>query len=249
MALTTEGNIVVARSLQGTIALNRFLPTGVLDGTFAESVVSNSITALTLQSDGRILVAGDFTNFNGVVRPHLVRLNTNGSFDSSFSSVLQPGDRICALAVQPDDKILICGTNTAGGPIANRGILRLQRDGALDSTFDPGDGATGPITSLALSPSGGIYLAGWFDSYDEFGRPSLARAHGNPRSQGAALVGNVFTVSLYTDLGRTYHLETRTAIDAGQWATVHTVTGSGDVQTLRDVIAGGAARFYRVRVE
>ncbi len=249
MVVAPDGTIVAARRLAEGDRASRFLGTGLLDDNFVSANTSNSITALALQSDGRILVAGDFTNFNGVARPHLIRLNTNGSLDVNFSSVMQPGDRITAMAVQPDDKILLCGTNSMGAPLAGVGILRLQRDGSLDSTFDPGDGATGPITTLALSPSGSVYLAGQFDSYDGFARPSLARAHGNPRSQGAALVNNVFTVTLYTDLDRIYHLETRTALEDNQWSTIHSVTGSGSTQTLRDVNAGGAARFYRIRVE
>jgi large repetitive protein len=249
MTLTPDDSIIVARRFPEGDTVARFLSSGLLDQNFLSVNSSNSIRALALQSDGRILVAGDFTNFNGIARPHLVRLNTNGSFDSSFSSVLQPGDRICALAIQPDDKILICGTNTAGGPIADLGVLRLQRNGGLDPTFDPGEGATGPLTSLALSPSGSVYLAGRFDSYDGFVRPSLARAHGNPRSHGAALASNTFTLSLYTDLDRTYHLEARAGLNSSQWTTVQSVIGTGEVQTLRDVNAPGTGRFYRVRVE
>jgi len=249
MAVAPDGSIIVGRRFPEGDTVARFLSSGLLDQNFLSVNSSNSIRALALQSDGRILAAGDFTNFNGVVCPHLVRLNTNGSLDLSFSSVLQPGDRITGIAVQPDDKILICGTNSAGGPLAGAGVLRLQRDGALDSTFDPGPGANGSITSLALSPSGSVYLAGRFDSYDGFARPSLARAHGNPRSHGAALANNTFTLSLYTDLGRTYYLEATAGLNGGQWTTVQSVTGTGEVQTLRDVNAQGTGRFYRVRVE
>ena len=121
------------------------------------------VYALAVQADGRILVGGVFTTLGGggtgtTTRNYLGRLNADGSLDASFN----PGANsiVYALAVQADGKILVGGsfTTLGGGGIgttARNRIGRLNADGSLDTSFDPG------ANGIRLCPRG---AGGWQDS-------------------------------------------------------------------------------------
>jgi hypothetical protein len=68
-----------------------------------------TVVAITLQPDGKILIGGDFTSYNGTPRNRVARLNADGSLDMSFNPGTGANSTVYALAVQPDGKILIGG--------------------------------------------------------------------------------------------------------------------------------------------
>src|SRR6476660_6062788 len=70
----------VFRSRIARFNFNGSLATGVDPGTGADG----EITAAVLQPDGRIIVAGRFTSFNGFTHKGICRLNANGSVDQTF---------------------------------------------------------------------------------------------------------------------------------------------------------------------
>ena len=117
--------------------------------------------------DGKILVGGAFTMLGGggtgtTPRNYIGRLNADGSLDTSFD----PGanDAIVSMAVQPDGKILVGGgfTTLGGGTgttTRNR-IGRLNADGSLDISFNPG--ANDVVDAMALQADGKILVGGVF---------------------------------------------------------------------------------------
>ncbi|MBI5278479.1 MAG: hypothetical protein HY854_18715 [Burkholderiales bacterium] len=96
--------------------------------------------SVTVQPDGKILVAGQ--TFNGSEYDFaIVRLNGDGSLDTSFDSdgmasigVGSSQDFGFSVSVQPDGKILVAGY-TYNGSDNDFGIVRLNADGSLDTTF------------------------------------------------------------------------------------------------------------------
>lgn len=118
---------------------------------------SGNITAMALQGDGRILLAGRFTDSNNQNVYKLVRLNVDGSVDGTFSPSSYTnstytgllfalgGDMISLLAVQSNGKILIGGKFGAANGQARTKIARLYADGTLESnaSFDAGSGIGG----------------------------------------------------------------------------------------------------------
>jgi hypothetical protein len=82
------------------------------------------VQSIVVQPDGRILVAGYFTNVNGELRTNLVRLLPDGTVDPGFQWNLpgfdwdRPGFNPSVLASQPDGKILISDSVLAGGTTA-----------------------------------------------------------------------------------------------------------------------------------
>ena len=84
----------------------------------------------------------------------------NGSLDTSFNfGTLSTNGSIGHTFIQPDGKILIGGNfDTYNGTTRNK-IARLNADGSLDTSFDPGAGTNTSFSRLALQPDGKILIA------------------------------------------------------------------------------------------
>lgn len=158
----------------------RLYANGALDTAFHPGSGANgSINAMALQADGKILVGGSFTTFNGVFSPRLVRLNPDGSVDESFRSGLGPDDYISSIVALPDGKILIGGAFvTYNGKLRNR-IARLNPDGSLDPTINFGTGANNFVNAIVVQPTDGkIIIGGGFTEFNGETRVGLVRVHG-----------------------------------------------------------------------
>ena len=149
--------------------LARLNSDGSLDPAFLlpsdTSGAADSVRAIALQADGRILVGGLFTSFNTQTYNHIARLNPDGSLDSLFNPGAGADNAVYALSetfVGGNTKIVVGGAfaNIGGTPI--NGIARLNSDGTLDSTFNPGLGANGTVYALAVQGDGKVVIGGNF---------------------------------------------------------------------------------------
>lgn len=184
IALEPNGRILVGGSFSefdGTARnrIARLNADGSLDYSFDPGLgASDPIECVALQPDGKILIAGSFTTFNGVGRIRIARLLSDGSVDPSFD----PGDganrSVQGLEVQPDGKVVIVGAFTEYDGVERNRIARLNMDGSLDTSFDPGSGANHIIHALVLAPDGKCIIAGAFTGYDGTGRNRVARIQG-----------------------------------------------------------------------
>ena len=158
-------------------SLIRLNPNGSLDTSFdgdgrvlVNVGVGDSIgTRITPQADGKIVVTGYGLSASGNYDFSIVRLNANGSLDTSFDSdgkLLMPvgssDDLSWSVAVQADGKILVAGSSNN-----DFSVLRLNVDGSLDPTFDgdgkllvPVGGSVDSGYSLVVQPDGKILVAG-----------------------------------------------------------------------------------------
>src|SRR5690606_22100824 len=159
---------------------------GTLDTTFfamdreAGSGFNGSVEEIELQSDGKAVVAGRFTSYNGDPAPYLIRLNKDGTKDNTFNTGTGFLDssatpQIYSLLVLPDDKILLGGQFTSynGSSVSN--IVRLNPDGTVDPSFDVGPGLNGSVFSILLQPDGKILVGGGFTNYNGESAPHLIR--------------------------------------------------------------------------
>ncbi len=148
---------------------------GALDTTLAGSGANDTVRALVVQPDGKIIVGGLFTTYNGVLRHHIARVNSNGSLDTSFTPGTGADGEVMTMALQPDGKIIIAGAfaNYNGTPRGH--IARLNSNGTLDTTFAAGTGADNTVFKIALQPDGKTIIAGDLDNYDGTPRNRLAR--------------------------------------------------------------------------
>jgi uncharacterized delta-60 repeat protein len=129
-----------------------------------------AVTRIDVQSDGKIIIVGNFTTLNGNTRNRAIRLNSDGTEDSTFITNIGTGFTfgVTALDIQADEKILIGGSfNTFNGNSRNR-LVRLNSDGTEDVTFHTnlGTGAGNLIETVASDSDGKIYVAGFFTSWD-----------------------------------------------------------------------------------
>ena len=70
--------------------------------------------------------------------------------DSSFSTDAVPNDAVSDLAIQSNGKMVVAGNFTAIGTASRSRIARLNADGAVDATFDPGTGPDSTVNRVAL---------------------------------------------------------------------------------------------------
>ena len=93
---------------------NRIVATdlsGSIDTSFNIGVGFNTLVrCMATQSDGKIIVGGDFTSYSGSAVNYLVRINTNGTRDTTFAATLNSS--VYTVAVQADGNILIGGSFT-----------------------------------------------------------------------------------------------------------------------------------------
>ncbi len=150
---------------------------GMLDPSFDIGTGANGLVEQVLRlSNGKVLVCGNFTSFNGKDRGFVARLNDDGSVDESFNA--HPSYWVRHMSVQPDGKIVIGGYFTAIENSSRNLIARLNQDGSLDSSFDPGSGAQVLIAAgidgnvdpfvfwTEIQPDGKIVAVGNFRNYN-----------------------------------------------------------------------------------
>lgn len=149
--------------------LVRILPNGAIDSAFNAGAGTGGIGYvydIELQSDGKILVAGAFSSFNGINHRGIVRLNTDGSLDEVFNSGVGASNSVVAVKVLSNGKVLIGGFFTSyNGTNANR-IARLNSDGSIDTTFVTGTGFDNYVSDIDMTSSGKLIVSGMFNTYN-----------------------------------------------------------------------------------
>src|SRR5690606_4797228 len=129
--------------------------------------VNESVSSIVTQPDGKVLVGGNFTMFNGQPQNRIMRLNPDGSLDTTFDvgTGIENYMGELTIALQPDGKILVGGHTiiTYDGQTLNKRIIRLNSDGSLDTSFEEIMGGSGGyIKTITLQPDGKILIGGWF---------------------------------------------------------------------------------------
>lgn len=185
-ARQADGKILIGGSFttyQGlpTNRLARLNADGSLDATFNTSWgFDNTVQSIVVQPDGNILVGGQFTTYIGKPHKYIVRLTPSGLFDPSFTYL---GDYfnagVAAIALQPDGRIVVGGSFTLYGTTPRNRVARLNANGTLDTTFDPGTGANDLVASVVMSSTGQFYIAGDFTSFNGVPLGRIARLHNN----------------------------------------------------------------------
>ena len=153
------------------------------------------VLALARQPDGKLLVGGDFSVYNGEAVPRgLMRLNADGSVDTSFNPV-QPGEvntgfsnTVDHIILQPDGKILVGGSGLGAfndDPSTSTSLLRLNANGTLDHSFSVGpySYSLGAIYGLALQADGKV-LVGSYGTLRRLNANGSADATFNPGGSG-----------------------------------------------------------------
>jgi uncharacterized delta-60 repeat protein len=211
MVLQPDGKILIGGSFtsvngspatytpgQSHLRIARLNANGTTDATFQGNVqpagpdLATSLTpevrAIALQTDGKVLVGGGFVqSVNGTTVQRLMRLNDDGSFDTTFTL---PNPDNTVMAIKPDrlGRILIGGAfrnlQYSGTPTVRNAIARLNGDGSLDDSFRAG--ASRSVFVIETQPDDYILIGGEFDVFTK------SSAYGN--GEGGTPAGRLVRV-------------------------------------------------------
>jgi uncharacterized delta-60 repeat protein len=170
----------------------------VLDSSFKVGPGANdTVSAVLVQADQRILVGGDFTTIGGCSNSYLARLSAEGIVDASFNPVGQTDGSIIRLVPQPDGKVLVSGSfqRLLGQP--RQRLARLLEDGSVDATFDAGGlfNTNDSMFSLALQADGRVLVG--YTSWDEGGVGRVVRLNTNGAPDPTFVCTNFITSYLF----------------------------------------------------
>ena len=180
---------------------------GSLDTSFTTGTgFNNEVQSILLDSSGRIIVIGEFTNYNGTAVGSIVRLNANGTLDTTFNA---GGAGFNAatwkMAIDSSGRILVGGAFATYNGVATPHLARLNSDGTLDTTFTyTGTGLNSDVYSVQIDANNKIMIGGPFTTYNGVSVPYVARLNTDGTldqtfvSPGAGLNGAVYRILLMT---------------------------------------------------
>jgi uncharacterized delta-60 repeat protein len=151
----------------------RFNGDGSRDTHF--NVNANGAQDIVLDQSGQPVISGIFTTVNGTARNKIAHLNSNGLLNISFDPGAGMNNNINAIAVDENGKIVVGGDFTSVDGTARNRIARLNADGSLDTSFDPGAGMDDDVNAIAIDENGKIVVGGSFTSVDGTVLNAIAR--------------------------------------------------------------------------
>ena len=203
--LQPDGKIIVGggfTSYNGVTQnyITRLNPDGTRDTTFAPTGTgfNNQVYSIALQSDGKILVGGQFTLYNGVAQNYVTRLNTDGTRDTSFTigtgfaGTVAGITAVTSLIVQTDGKILAGGYFTSYNGTTQNSLTRLNTDGTRDTGFTIGTGFNAEVQTILQQSNGKILVGGGFTTYNGVTQNYITRLNADGTRDTGSSLGTAF---------------------------------------------------------
>lgn len=172
-SVMTDGRILATGTFftYGGITARRviiLLSDGTIDPSFnpGTGVVGSIYSHLEL-NDGRILLTGDFSEFNGVACNNIIMLLADGTIDPSFTAgFLDQYPYVPFISQRSDQSILLAGdfSNYSSTPVRN--IVNIDLNGTLLPTFNSGLISFHDVATVAETPNGELFIGGnlYYDS-------------------------------------------------------------------------------------
>jgi uncharacterized delta-60 repeat protein len=233
---------------------------GDLDNTFNSSDLgfsfgegfNGAVQAIIVQNDGKYLLGGDFTIYNGQTRNRIIRLNPDGSIDNTFNPGTGFNNSVFGLAIQSDGKILAGGSFTSYNGTSRNRIIRLNTNGTIDTDFNPGTGFNNTVNAITIQADQKILVGGQFATFNGAARAFIARLESNGtldtsidfgtgfsasanirsiavQADNKILIGGVFTTYNGSSANRIVRIEANGTLDASF------AIGTGAQSTVEDI--------------
>jgi len=281
--LSTDDIIVSGASttFNGTAIpyLSKLSDTGTLNTTFNTNLgtgFSNVTNAISVDTNDKIIVSFVGTTFNGNTRKYIVRLNANGTEDTTFYLRLGTGynSQPTEITLQSDGKILTGGSFTSLNGNTRNYLTRLNSSGIEDTTFysNLGTSFNSGITAIGTQSDGKILIGGYFTSFKGNTRNRLVRLNssgtedttfysnlgtgfnGYPRiftvqSSGRIIVGGNFTDVNGTTVGGLVALNSSGTIDTTFMTNFGSGVNSGYIDGMAEQSDGSiiiSGNFYGI---
>lgn len=185
LALQPDGKIVAGGRVDFSFIaglqannLHRYNADGTYDDAFAQGTIDieGAIKKILVLPNGKLLVSGSFTSFNGTAVGRIVRLLADGTVDASFAAGTGANNAIEDMLLLPDGKIMIGGsfTNYNNHATAVNRIACLNEDGSLNDGFSNMSGANGSVTSITSLPNNKLLVTGAFTIINGTARNRIA---------------------------------------------------------------------------
>lgn len=208
-------SLIVFFSLSFSLTANA--DAGDLDTTF----VSNpgvavgvggaaEVYSFGIQSDNKVIIVGNFNQYNLQVSPRIARINTDGSYDSTFNvgtgfsnaGIFQ--SVVYDIEILPSGEIFVVGIFDNYNGVPTKNIIKLFPDGTVDTSFDPGVGSNFSINDLVVQPDGKVVITGVFTTINSISRQKIARLNTDGSldtsfDDGAGIGGSPFDIALQSD--------------------------------------------------
>src|SRR5690554_521451 len=164
---------------------------GSLDDSFNIGTgFNNLVFSIAVQPDGKIIIGGGFTAYNGTTQNRIVRLNANGSLDTSFNIGTGFNNAPETITLQPDGKILVGGRFTDYNGTTQNRIIRLNSNGSIDTSFSIGTGFNNNfVRAIVVQPDGKILVGGDFTAYNGTNQNRIVRLNTNGTLDTSFTVG------------------------------------------------------------
>lgn len=173
MALQNDGKVLIGGTFNevGGLPVGRLArlnSDGSLDEDFSQGEgFDKLVLAIHVMDDGRIMLGGGFTSYNGSPLERVVRLLPGGSIDPSFQANIGYGsDQVRAIVEQADGKYILLGGFEEANGVFFHNVVRLMPDGATDLSFDHGNSFYNTVLDAMLQSDGQLLAAGFFTGYD-----------------------------------------------------------------------------------
>ncbi len=259
ISVQSDGKILVSgafASYNGTLAnkIIRLNTDGSVDATFVYGTGFDGVpTKISIQQDGKILVGGAFTNYNGTGANRIIRLNVDGSVDPTFVYGTGFNSTVQEITIQSDSKILIGGSFTSYNATGANYIVRLNSNGSIDPTFVYGTGFDVAVQSIKQQSDSKLIIGGSFSSYNGTGANCIIRLNSNGsvdtsfvygtgfdsivqtigiQSDGKYLIGGAFTTYDGTPVNDIIRLNSDGSIDTLYLSYIGTGFGFGTVSAI-----------------
>jgi uncharacterized delta-60 repeat protein len=148
-------------------------------------------------NDDKLVIGGSFTTYQGLTQNKIVRLNRDGSKDTSFDiGTGFDGGHVYDTATLPDGTIYVVGSFTTYKGVSENGIIKLLANGTKDTSFNTGTGfnAYGGST-VTIQPDGKLIVTGSFTTYQGSSYSKIIRLNTNGTIDTSFVVGTGFNIN------------------------------------------------------
>jgi uncharacterized delta-60 repeat protein len=139
------------------------------------------VFAIAEQSDGKILIGGDFKTYNGFVRGHVARIHSDGTLDQTFDAgnlfTTFYATAIRSIISLENGKVMIGCDRIQLLNDTLKSLHRLHADGTIDDSFIIGNGPDKSVFAINELSDGKVLIGGYFDNFNGIPVKKIARLH------------------------------------------------------------------------
>jgi uncharacterized delta-60 repeat protein len=139
---------------------------GTIDSTFSIGTGFNGIVrTIEIDNNNKILVGGEFTTYTGSTNNYFIRLNTDGSKDTTLNIGNGFGNAVYTITKDSTNKYYLGGAFTTFTGTSYNRLISLNDNGTVNTNFGIGTGFNSTVESIVVDNSNNLYVGGWFSTY------------------------------------------------------------------------------------